>query len=248
SRVSKLSVKSVYERDAEDKLYESSGGVFGVMHGFSVTDQLKSPWFILMTVFTTIQMLRINFFVATIRAQEQYLYGSEDLAIKINEFFDLALPLGGLCAIPFIGLLLDNLTTLNVLWLLSIISVTVGICGCLSWLPATYFGIILMVLYRPFYYTAVSDFCAKVFGFETFGTVYGTIICFSGICNILQQVMDKITHTTFHQNPIPINALLTSLTVLFAALILGYVVSQENAMKRQNLELEAQEAAARAIP
>lgn len=248
SRVSKLSVKSVYERDAEDKLYESSGGVFGVMHGYSVTDQLKSPWFILMTVFTTIQMLRINFFVATIRAQEQYLYGSEDLAIKINEFFDLALPLGGLCAIPFIGLLLDNLTTLNVLWLLSIISVTVGICGCLSWLPATYFGIILMVLYRPFYYTAVSDFCAKVFGFETFGTVYGTIICFSGICNILQQVMDKITHTTFHQNPIPINALLTSLTVLFAALILGYVVSQENAMKRQNLELEAQEAAARAIP
>lgn len=246
--ISRTSVKSVYERQAEDKLFESSGGVFGVMHGFSITEQLKSPWFILMTIFTTIQMLRINFFVATIRSQESYLYGSEETAVAINEFFDLALPLGGLCAIPFIGILLDNLTTLNVLWLLSIISVTVGICGCVAWMPATYLGIILMVLYRPFYYTAVSDFCAKVFGFETFGTVYGTIICFSGICNILQQVMDKITHTTFHLNPIPINTLLTSLTVLFAGLILGYVMSQEKAMKRQNLELEAQEASVRSIP
>ncbi|OBA17968.1 hypothetical protein METBIDRAFT_80079 [Metschnikowia bicuspidata var. bicuspidata NRRL YB-4993] len=248
STISRNSVKSVYEREAEDKLFESTGGVFGVMHGFSVMDQLKSPWFILMTVFTTIQMLRINFFVATIRSQESYLYGSEETAIVINEFFDLALPLGGLCAIPFIGLLLDNLTTLHVLWLLSIISIVVGVCGCLSWIPATYLGIILMVLYRPFYYTAVSDFCAKVFGFETFGTIYGTIICFSGICNILQQVMDRITHTTFRLNPIPINALLTSLTVLFAGLIISYVMSQEKIMKRQNLELEAQEAPVRTIP
>ncbi|GEQ69448.1 hypothetical protein JCM33374_g3120 [Metschnikowia sp. JCM 33374] len=95
SRASRSSVKSVYERQAEDKLYESTGGVFGVMHGFSVFEQLQSPWFILMTVFTTIQMLRINFFVATIRSQESFLYGSDEVAVKINEFFDLALPLGG---------------------------------------------------------------------------------------------------------------------------------------------------------
>lgn len=248
SRASRSSVKSVYERQAEDKLYESTGGVFGVLHGYSIVEQMKSPWFILMTIFTTIQMLRINFFVATIKAQELYLYDSEVIATKINEFFDLALPIGGLCAIPFIGVLLDNLTTLHVLWLLSAISVVVGICGCLSWLPATYLGITLMVLYRPFYYTAVSDFCAKVFGFETFGTVYGTIICFSGICNILQQVMDKVTHKTFHLNPIPINALLTTLTVLFAGMILTFVMSQEKALKRRSLELEAQEASARPIP
>lgn len=242
------SIKSIYEREAEDKLFNSTGGVFGIMHGFSITEQLKSPWFILMAIFTTIQMLRINFFVATIKFQELYLYKDEGLATTINQFFDLALPVGGLCAIPFIGLLLDNLTTLNVLWLLSGISVTVGVAGCLSWLPATYLGIILMVLYRPFYYTAVSDFCAKVFGFETFGTVYGTIICFSGLCNILQQFMDQMTHTVFKGNPIPVNATLTVLTVLFAGLIIGFVRSQEKALSRRSLEIEAQEATIRHLP
>ncbi|WPK27632.1 hypothetical protein PUMCH_005029 [Australozyma saopauloensis] len=242
------SIKSIYEREAEDKLFNSTGGVFGIMHGFSITEQLKSPWFVLMAIFTTIQMLRINFFVATIKFQELFLYKDEELATSINQFFDLALPVGGLCAIPFIGLLLDNLTTLNVLWLLSIISVTVGVAGCISWLPATYLGIILMVLYRPFYYTAVSDFCAKVFGFETFGTVYGTIICFSGLCNILQQFMDQITHSHFEGNPIPVNATLTALTVLFAGLIIGFVRSQEKAMSRRSLEIEAQEATIRSLP
>ncbi|SGZ48860.1 CIC11C00000003002 [Sungouiella intermedia] len=247
-RASRSSLKSVYEQRAEDKLYESTGGVFGIMHGYTITEQLKSPWFTLMTVFTTIQMLRINYFVATIRAQELFLYDNEELAISINHFFDLALPLGGLCAIPFIGLILDNVSTLSVLWILSAISIVVGVCGCLSWLPATYLGIVLLVLYRPFYYTAVSDFCAKVFGFETFGTVYGTIICFSGLCNILQQVMDKVTHTYFDMNPIPINSLLTGLTVIFAGAIIIFVKSQEMAMKRKNLELEAQEASLRVIP
>lgn len=247
-RASRSSLKSVYEQQAEERLYELTGGVFGIMHGYTITEQLKSPWFLLMTIFTTIQMLRINYFVATIRAQELYLYGDDELATTINHFFDLLLPLGGLCAIPFIGLILDNVSTLSVLWILSVISVTVGVFGCLAWIPATYVGIILLVLYRPFYYTAVSDFCAKVFGFETFGTVYGSIICFSGLCNILQQVMDRVTHSYFDMNPIPINSLLTVLTFVFAGAIIVYVRSQEMAMKRKNLELEAQEATVRLIP
>ncbi|EGV63389.1 hypothetical protein PSN45_004331 [Yamadazyma tenuis] len=248
SFASRASIKSVYEQEAEDKLFNSSGGVFGVMHGYTITEQLKSWWFILMALFTTIQMLRINYFVATIRSQEEYLYQSKETAIIVNHFFDAALPIGGLLSIPFIGLILDNLTTLTTLIILMVVSVTIGIMGILSWLPGTYFGIILMVLYRPFYYTAVSDFCAKVFGFETFGTVYGSIICFSGICNILQQVMDKVTHETFHMNPIPINSLLTALTIILGGILIQFVRVQERDLKRRNLELEAQEASIRGIP
>lgn len=248
SYTSRTSIKSVYEQDAEDKLISSSGGVFGIMHGYTITEQLKSPWFYLMTLFTTIQMLRINYFVATIKSQELYLYGDEAIATKINHFFDLALPLGGLFSIPFIGLILDNVTTLKVLIILSTVSVFIGIMGLVSWLPGTYAGIIALVVYRPFYYTAVSDFCAKVFGFDTFGTVYGTIIAFSGVCNILQQFMDKMTHEVFHKSPIPVNSTLTLLTVVFAVTIVLYVRSQELKLKRKNLELEAQEAAIRGIP
>lgn len=249
SRASRSSAKSVYEQDAEDKLFESTGGVFGILHGYSVDEQMRSPWFYLMVIFTTIQMLRINYFVATIRAQELYLYdGDQELASRINHFFDIALPLGGLVSIPFIGLILDRLKTLSVLWILSIVSVSVGILGLVSWLPGTYAGIILLVVYRPFYYTAVSDFCAKVFGFETFGTVYGTIICISGICNIFQQLLDRITHSMFNMNPGPVNSVLTVLTILFAFAMIFFVRSQEMEMKRRNLELEAQNASTLLIP
>lgn len=248
-RLSRASVKSSYELEADDKLYEKSGGVYGVLHGFSITEQLSSPWFYLMAFFTTTQMLRINYFVATVRSQELYLYnGNQEIAAEINHFFDIALPLGGLISIPIVGLLLDNCTTLTVLIILSTVSVIVGLLGLVSWLPGTYAGIIMLVIYRPFYYTSVSDFCAKVFGFETFGTVYGTIICIAGACNILQQLLDRLTHVTFNMNPTPVNIGLTAITLIGGTSLVYYVRSQEMEMKRRNLELEAQNATLRSIP
>ncbi|CAK9437271.1 uncharacterized protein LODBEIA_P16490 [Lodderomyces beijingensis] len=248
SRASYNSVKSSYEQQADNKLVASTGGVFGVLHGYSITHQLKSPWFVLMTLFTTIQMLRINFFVATIKAQEYYLYDSEEVATTINHFFDLALPLGGIFSIPFIGLILDNLTTLAVLYILTGLSLFIGVMGLLSWLPGTYAGILVLVVYRPFYYTAVSDFCAKVFGYDNFGTVYGTIIAFSGICNILQQVMDQATHEYFNMNPTPVNTFLVVLTAVFGAALILFVKSQEKNIKRRNLQMEAEDATLSSMP
>ena len=233
------STKSVYEQQAEERLVHKSGGVFGILHGYTAKEQMKTTWFVLMTVYTAIQMLRINYFVATIKAQEAYLYGDEDTAIAINHVFDIALPLGGIIAIPFIGLILDNLTTLTVLTILTSVSVFVGAMGLLSWLPGTYAGVLIFVVYRPFYYTAVSDFCAKVFGFETFGTVYGSIIAFSGFCNILQQPLDKLTKSYLQGNPFIVNASLTGITLVLGIAIVLFVKSQELQILRKNLELEA---------
>ncbi|KAK6459988.1 hypothetical protein DFJ63DRAFT_323932 [Scheffersomyces coipomensis] len=249
SRYSVVSVKSVYEHDKDNELISASGGVFGIMHDATINQQFLSQWFILMTLFTTIQMLRINYFVATVKSQELYLYNNNEIiATAINQFFDLALPLGGIFSIPFIGLILDNFTTLSILYILTGLSLFIGVMGILSWIPATYAGIIVLVIYRPFYYTAVSDYCAKVFGYDNFGTIYGTIIAFSGICNILQQVMDKLTHQYFNMNPIPVNSILIVLTAVFGFALIGFVRSQELQLKRKRLELEAQEATNRPIP
>ncbi|CUM62877.1 uncharacterized protein PRCAT00000436001 [Priceomyces carsonii] len=248
SYASRASMKSVYEEEAETRLLNTTGGIFGIMQGYSIGEQLKSPWLTLMTLFTTIQMLRINYFVATIRTQEKYLYDDDAVATTINHFFDLALPLGGLASIPFIGIILDNFRTLAILNILTCISLFIGVMGLLSWLPGTYAGIVSLVVYRPLYYTAVSDYCAKIFGFDTFGTIYGSIICFSGICNILQQVMDKATHEVFNMNPIPVNSILTALTAIFAVMLMAYVRGQEKNIKRNRLEIEAQEATIRNVP
>lgn len=68
-----------------------------------------------------------------------------------------------------------------------------------------------------------SDYAAKVFGFATFGRVYGAIICFSGVVNLSQPLIDATNHEIFHDNPIPINVILASLGFLFGTLLVVFV-------------------------
>ena len=114
-------------------------------------------------------MLRINYFVATIRSQETYLLQSAEKAKFVNDFFDAALPIGGVLAIPFIGIILDHTSTPVALATLVVVATTIGVLGCLPYTWAAIANICLFVVYRPFYYTAISDYAAKVFGFQTFG-------------------------------------------------------------------------------
>lgn len=202
----------------------STGGVWGAMHGASALQQIKSPWFILITLFTILQMLRINYFVATVRQQYTYLLDSPGQAEQLNRVFDLLLPLGGLLSIPFIGTILDTATTPVVLLILVTVATLIGILGCIPGSPAAgYANIALFVLYRPFYYTAVSDYSAKVFGFQTFGKVYGLVICLAGISNFAQAGLDALTFKAFHRNPIPVNAILTLMAFLVGTGLVGFV-------------------------
>ena len=215
-------------------------GVWGAMHGRTVREQITSPWFILITLFTVIQMTRINFFVATIRKQYEFLLGSYDKAVEINTFFDIALPLGGLLAIPFIGLVLDHTSTLTVLTGLVSCATIIGVLGCLPYTWAAYANVCLFTVYRPFYYTTVSDFAAKVFGFRTFGTVYGFIICLAGLFNFSQSGLDALTHVVFNGNPVPVNLILLSAALLVGCALCVYVGVRAYQMRREGLVHEAE--------
>lgn len=217
--------------EAEERKNKSSG-VWGVMHDKTVVEQITSPWFILICVFTVIQMTRINYFVATIRPQYKALLGDQDKAVEINNFFDIALPVGGIFAIPFIGLILDRTRTIVVLLVLVTVATMIGVLGVLPYTWAAYANIILFVLYRPFYYTAVSDYSAKVFGFRTFGTVYGLIICLSGLLNLSQPALDVLFHTTFHGNPIPVNLMLLTLGLAIGVALVVFVGVQKPDSRR----------------
>ncbi|KAF2006323.1 hypothetical protein P154DRAFT_517957 [Amniculicola lignicola CBS 123094] len=139
----------------EDKKKKKSG-VWGALHGRTAAEQIRTPWFIFITLFTVLQMTRINYFVATVRAQYVELLGSLDKAVEINNFFDIALPLGGVISIPFIGLILDNTSTTFCLALLVTIATTIGVLGVIPETWAAYANICLFVVYRPLYYTTVS--------------------------------------------------------------------------------------------
>lgn len=202
----------------------NTSGVWGVLHGQSALSQLQTPWFALIALFTVLMMLRINYFVASLRTQYAYLLGSPSEARTINSVFDIMLPVGGLFSIPFIGTFLDKLRTRTVLAILVSTATVMGVLGCIPHSKeAAYANIILFVLYRPFYYTAVSDYAAKVFGFQTFGKVYGLIICLAGVGNFAQAGLDGLTLKVLDGNPIPVNAGLTIIVTVVGASLTGYV-------------------------
>ncbi|KAK4251892.1 protein FMP42 [Corynascus novoguineensis] len=233
------SSKADKQTEREEHINEISG-VWGVMHGYSAWEQIRSPWFILICLFTIIQMTRINYFVATIRSQYEYLFGSHEEAVALNNFFDVALPLGGILAVPFIGTVLDRTSTVTVLVVLVTMATIIGVLGVIPHSTvAAYTHVILFVLYRPFYYTAVSDYSAKVFGFETFGTVYGTIIALSGVLNFTQEGLDWLFERRFDGNPIPVNVFLLLISLAVGLALVGFVWAKARTIRRGVLEREA---------
>ena len=236
------------KRAAREEKKNTHSGVWGALHGYTAWEQIKTAWFWLITLFTVVQMTRINYFVATIRPQERYLLGSEEAAKTVNDFFDVALPLGGVLSIPFIGSLLDRTSTPFALGFLVVTATVIGILGCLPYMWAAIANVCLFVVYRPFYYTTVSDYAAKVFGFQTFGKVYGLIICLAGLLNFLQSPLDAATHVVFHLNPVPVNVILTSIAVVVGTCLVVFVTLRSRTMHRDLLESEAEGAQERLMP
>ena len=63
-----LGTKDATEQTKEEEKKKNISGVWGALHGRTAAEQIRTPWFILITLFTVLQMTRINYFVATIRA------------------------------------------------------------------------------------------------------------------------------------------------------------------------------------
>lgn len=219
----------------DDEIREASG-VWGALHGLPAWKQMQTPWFILICLLTVVQMARMNWFIATLWSEYRYILNSPALADRVNTFFDLALPIGGLLTVPFIGLLLDNCSTAIVLGLLVFITSAIGVFGILPFLWAAFVNCSLFVIYRPLYYSAMSDYTAKVFGFSTFGTVYGAIICVSGLCTFLQPALQALTHSVYHNDPSPVNLLLASLGLFVGILLVAFVAIGSRKVRAEHAE------------
>ena len=239
--------KDGLKQEREEEKKKQISGVWGALHGRSALQQIKTPWFVLIALFTVVQMTRINYFVATIRTQYESLLDA-GTAKTVNHFFDVALPVGGLLSIPVIGLILDNTSTTFCLAVLVSLATLIGILGVLPFVWAAYGNVVLFVLYRPLYYTAVSDYAAKVFGFQTFGKVYGLVICLAGILNFSQSALDAATHRMFDNDPIPVNVILIILGAVVGIALVGYVWYRSRHMHRDTIEEEAEDATETPMP
>jgi MFS family permease len=131
-------------------------GVWGVLHGAPPRKQMLSLWFILILLLTALQMLRMNYFIATIRAQYLYMLGSEDLSASINRLFDIALPIGGIASPPVIGILLNSISMAVLFCLITVLIVAIGVFNCLPYLWSAYATVVMFVVFRSLYYSSIS--------------------------------------------------------------------------------------------
>lgn len=143
------------QRAEREEDRQQAAQVWGALHGMEAHKQMATPWFILITLLTVLQMVRMNYFIATIRTQYEYMLGSAEQAEQINDFFDVALPLGGVLFTPVIGYLLDRLSVPNMLGLIVLLTTTIGVLNSIPAIWAGYMTVVLFVLLRPLYYSAM---------------------------------------------------------------------------------------------
>ncbi|KAF1817200.1 amino acid transporter [Eremomyces bilateralis CBS 781.70] len=212
--------------------------VWGVLHGQPAHRQMLSPWFIGLLLLTMLQMLRMNYFIATLDSQYSFLVG-EDRERQIAVFFDFALPIGGVAATPFIAVLLNHLSVPAVLGVIVVLITAIGVVNCLPFIWAGYITVVLFVIARPFYYSAVSDYATKVFGFATFGRIYGAIICFSGLINFSQSGLDALTLDLMSGNPTPVNAGMTIAGAIIGGALTVFAAVEGRHVREKQMEEDA---------
>jgi multisubunit Na+/H+ antiporter MnhC subunit len=93
-----------------------------------------------------------------------------------------------------------------------------------------------------------SDYAAKVFGFHTFGKVYGLIICLAGLFNFLQTPLDAITHKKFGGNPVPINLILLAIALTVGTTLTTFIYRNSKFLTADTVRREADDASEHLIP
>lgn len=200
----------------------------------STSSGIVSQPFLLLIVFSMTQILSLNYFLVSISTQH-----SDYLA----RTFSILLPLGGLLFTPIPTYL--SVTPLSSLAMLVTSSTTLGILTSIPSLTTTYLSILLYVLYRPFLFTALSDYVARVFGTRSYGLKYGILVSVSGLGNLGIPGLDVLSRVSGYA---PVNILLTGLSAVTGLLVIwpawrdrpGYLDGSEDREREREPLLEAQ--------
>lgn len=230
------------ERAQKNEEIHQVSGVWGVLHGLPAHRQMMTAWFVLILLLTVVQMLKMNNFISGITSQYRYLLKSDEQAEAITKFFGVALPLGGIVTTPFIGLLLNRSSVTASIGILTAFIATIGILNCLPFLWAGYTTVILFVIFRPLYYSAMSDYATKVFGFATFGRLYGAITCISGVLTFSQYGLDALTAGPLGGDPTLVNIVLAILGTFVGLFLTVYVaVQSKEYQEEETLEVKQEQ-------
>lgn len=227
---------------------EDRSGIWGVLHRDCVKDQLTSLWFVLLLLFTAINLLRINYYIATVLNQAVSLLGSWKQGVRVNRLLDVTLPLGGLVVSPFMALMLRRLSNMKILTVIYVLSLIISLIQLTRSLVAQMISACLFGAYRSAFYIIVAEYVVNVFGYKNFSSVFGVLIAVSGLGTLLLIVFDHETFTRYHTNPTPVNFGLTVAVVVFGCALVIHTWLQGKKIQRKQLEEEAEQAPVLQMP
>ncbi|ORX50404.1 MFS general substrate transporter [Piromyces finnis] len=177
-------------------------------------EQMKTKEYILITLLTSIFMIRLNFYISTTEEQMQTISNDEKGIKNTIQFFNIMLPLAGVLSIMPIGWLLDNFKMYITFTVLCFMALIFGIISLIPSLSLQFLSIIIFVFMRPLLYTSGNDFATKTFGFKTFGRVYGLMNLISSVVNFGQYIVEYLVVNVFNGQFAEINIAFTILTSL----------------------------------
>lgn len=81
-----------------------------------------------------------------------------------------------------------------------------------------------------------------MFGFATFGRIYGTLTCISGLVNLCQSGLDALTHGPLKGDPTPINITLGVAGTVVGLALTAFVTVRGHVFVQERQELDADQA------
>ncbi|CAM9280195.1 unnamed protein product, partial [Ectocarpus fasciculatus] len=147
-------------------------------------DQLKTKYFLYISCFTVVMMLRSNIYLGTVQILLED-YNDDEHDYLFTQLFIAMLPFGFLF-IPAIDYMLKNygFATFN-----NIVSVLGLAYGVLAVIPVLYLQVLTFALYtayRACFYSVVATFNACVFGNKNAGRIHGFSFLVAGVVNLAQ--------------------------------------------------------------
>lgn len=183
---------------------------------------LNSPRFVLLGLFTALQILRLNYFIASITRQSEFLSSAK--ARTLTSLFDILLSLGGITASLFTRPLLQRTTTQYIFLALVTGATLTGAINCIPTVPAGYIHILAYVLYRPIFLTAIPESVGRIVpGFRCSRRIgYSVLISLAGLSNLVIPGLDALSFSVSRGDFLPVNAALTVASFVVGALLCGF--------------------------
>lgn len=193
-----------------------------------ISEQISSLQYLLMVLFMCLHMLRLNFYMQTMSYQVGALFGANSrTAADLSSWFGLLLPVGGVVAIPPMAWLFDRFPPRVPFNLISAMTLLFGLLSMFPIEFLNYIAVVMFVIMRPILYTAASDYCAKAYGFRTFGQVYGLMVLMSAMFGFSAYLLSYLVENVFAGSYLVINIALTILCATFGWLFPAWLLINE---------------------